>query len=149
MTASTRGVLESWGRLAAPEHALVALRDRHRAHAAICGSALPGVAHGNGRSYGDECLNAGGTAWLTRGLDKFIAFDAAPGVLRCEAGVLLAAVIALALPRGWFLPVTPGTQFASVGGCVANDVHGKNHHRCGTFGEHVTALTLWRRPLQR
>ncbi|HWI11853.1 MAG TPA: FAD-binding oxidoreductase, partial [Burkholderiaceae bacterium] len=105
---------------------------------------MPAIAHGNGRSYGDEALNGGGTVWLARGLDKFIGFDADRGVLRCEAGVSLREIIDVVLPRGWFLPVTPGTQFVTLGGAVANDVHGKNHHRCGTLGEHVTALTLLR-----
>ena len=75
------------------------------------------------------CLNPGGTLWTTRGLDRFIAFDTETGVLECEAGVLLKEIIEVALPHGWFLPVTPGTQFATLGGAIANDVHGKNHHR--------------------
>ena len=140
-----RAPVAAWGRLSHAVHATVALRDRRTAHAAIGDvAARPGLAHGAGRSYGDQALNAGGTLWLTRGLDRFIAFDAATGVLRCEAGVTLAQITAVALPRGWFLPVTPGTQFATIGGAVANDVHGKNHHARGTLGEHVTALTLWR-----
>ena len=65
-------------------------------------------------------------------------------MLHCEAGVLLDEVITALLPRGWFLPVTPGTRYATLGGAVANDVHGKNHHRAGTLGEHVRSLTLLR-----
>ena len=84
---------------------------------------------GNGRSYGDVCLNPGGTLWAARGLDRFIAFDREGGVLECEAGVTLRELIAVVLPHGWFLPVTPGTQFVTVGGAIANDVHGKSHHR--------------------
>jgi len=99
---------------------------------------------GNGRSYGDSALNPGGALWLTRGLDRFIAFDAASGVLRAQAGVLLAEIIEVALPSGWFLPVTPGTRWVTLGGAVANDVHGKNHHVMGSFGEHVRALLLKR-----
>ncbi|HWH82819.1 MAG TPA: FAD-binding oxidoreductase [Burkholderiaceae bacterium] len=136
--------LNAWGRLSRDEHVVVALRHRAAARAQIVASARPGIAYGNGRSYGDEALNRGGTAWLTRGLDRFLAFDTASGVLRCEAGVTLADLIAVALPRGWFVPVTPGTQFVTLGGAVANDVHGKNHHRAGTLGEHVVALTLVR-----
>jgi len=112
--------------------------------AVVSGSARPGLPFGNGRSYGDVCLNGGNTLWRMRDLDRFISFDALTGVLVCEAGVLLHDIIELALPQGWFLPVTPGTRFATIGGAIANDVHGKNHHRQGTFGEHVETLRLVR-----
>jgi FAD/FMN-containing dehydrogenase len=102
------------------------------------------LAFGNGRSYGDVCLNDGGTLLSTRGLDRFIAFDPATGVLECEAGVLLSEIIDLTLPQGWFPPVTPGTALVTVGGAIANDVHGKNHHRAGTFGHHVLEFDLRR-----
>jgi FAD/FMN-containing dehydrogenase len=107
----------------------------------IAGKLLP---YGNGRSYGDSCLNDGGSVLRTRGLDRYIAFDTGSGVLRCEAGVLLAEVLELCLPQGWFLPVTPGTKYATVGGAIANDVHGKNHHVAGTFGPYVRAFELLR-----
>ncbi len=100
--------------------------------------------YGNGRSYGDVCLNDGGTLLVARGLDRFIGFDASTGVLDCEAGVLLVEIIELVLAQGWFLPVTPGTCFVTVGGAIANDVHGKNHHRAGSFGNHVLDLELQR-----
>ena len=100
--------------------------------------------HGQGRSYGDSCLNDGGTLLLTQGLSRFIHFDRARGLLRCESGVTLADILRLIVPQGWFLPVTPGTKFVSVGGAIANDVHGKNHHRAGTFGCHVTRCELLR-----
>lgn len=99
---------------------------------------------GQGRSYGDSCLNNDGTLLLTRGLDRFIHFDRARGLLRCESGVTLADILRLIVPQGWFLPVTPGTKFVSVGGAIANDVHGKNHHHAGTFGCHVTRCELLR-----
>ena len=102
------------------------------------------LAYGNGRSYGDVCLNDGGTLLHTRGLDRYIAFDPASGILRCEAGVLFADILDFAVPRGWFLPVTPGTRFITVGGAIANDVHGKNHHGAGTFGEHLLRFELLR-----
>jgi FAD/FMN-containing dehydrogenase len=70
--------------------------------------------------------------------------DEQAGILRCEAGVTLAQILNLTVPRGWFLPVTPGTQFVSVGGAIAHDVHGKNHHKAGTFGRFVNRLGLWR-----
>lgn len=97
-----------------------------------------------GRSYGDSCLNQGGVLLDMRGLDRLIAFDAEAGLLRCEAGVTLAEILALIVPRGWFLPVLPGTRWVSVGGAIANDIHGKNHHRAGTFGCHVARLELAR-----
>jgi FAD/FMN-containing dehydrogenase len=78
------------------------------------------------------------------GLGRFIAFDESQALLRCEAGVTLAEILALAVPRGWFVPVLPGTRWVSVGGAIANDIHGKNHHRAGTFGSHVTCLELLR-----
>ena len=99
---------------------------------------------GNGRSYGDSCLNNDGKLLDTRGLDRFISFDQENGVLRCESGVLLSEIIELILPYGWFLKVTPGTRFITIGGAVANDVHGKNHHRVGSFGSHVRCFELLR-----
>jgi FAD/FMN-containing dehydrogenase len=100
--------------------------------------------YGNGRSYGDVCLNRGGTVLGTRALNRFIDFDAESGVLRCESGVLLADILQLVVPLGWFLSVSPGTRYVTVGGALANDVHGKNHHRAGTFGCHVRSLELVR-----
>lgn len=99
---------------------------------------------GNGRSYGDSCLNVGGALLQTRALDRFIHFDRDTGVFACEAGVLLADILRVAVPAGWFLPVVPGTCYVTVGGAIANDVHGKNHHRAGTFGGHVLRLELLR-----
>jgi len=99
---------------------------------------------GNGRSYGDVCLNDGGILLDCRELDRFIHFDDNTGVLRCESGVLLSEILQFAVPKGWFLPVTPGTQFVTVGGAVANDVHGKNHHKAGTFGCHARCFELLR-----
>lgn len=103
----------------------------------------PVLVYGKGRSYGDTCLNDGGVLLDSTGLDRFIQFDADTGVLRCESGVTLQAVLRLSLPD-WFLPVTPGTQFVTIGGAIANDVHGKNHHRAGSFGCHVRRFELLR-----
>ena len=97
-----------------------------------------------GRSYGDSCLNHGGALLDVAGLDRLIAFDDDVGVLRCEAGVTLAQILAFSVPRGWFPPVVPGTRWVSVGGAIANDIHGKNHHRAGTFGAHVVRFELLR-----
>lgn len=104
----------------------------------------PLLAFGNGRSYGDSAMLSEGRLLQTRGLARMMHFDRATGVLRCEAGVLLDAVLQLVVPQGWFLPVTPGTRFVTVGGAIANDVHGKNHHVMGTFGCHVRGFELLR-----
>ena len=103
-----------------------------------------GLAVGNGRSYGDVCLAQNGTVVRAGSLDRVLAFDRDSGVIRCEAGLSLGALLELALSAGWVLPVVPGTRYATVGGAVANDVHGKNHHRNGTFGCHVRELLLQR-----
>jgi FAD/FMN-containing dehydrogenase len=102
------------------------------------------LAVGMGRSYGDVCLLENGTLLRTPGLDRLIAFDPHTGVLRCEAGVTLAEILDFAVPRGWFLPVSPGTKYVTVGGAIANDIHGKNHHVAGTFGMHVPTFELVR-----
>ena len=131
----------SWGRYPRARQQIVPLHWRDAALPDAPGSLL---AYGNGRSYGDVCLNDGGTLLHTRGMNRFVAFDDTGGVLRCEAGVLFSEILAFAVPRGWFLPVVPGTQYVTVGGAIANDVHGKNHHRAGTFGAHVVELELLR-----
>jgi FAD/FMN-containing dehydrogenase len=102
------------------------------------------LAHGNGRSYGDSCLNDGGRLIMARRLGRILAFDRISGLVTCEAGVLLDDLLKLVVPAGWFPPVTPGTCFVTIGGALANDVHGKNHHRAGTFGRHVRAFELVR-----
>jgi FAD/FMN-containing dehydrogenase len=135
--------VSSWGRLSAAPHDVVELADRDRIGAAL-GAHGPGIAYGMGRSYGDECLNPNGVLWNTAGLDRLISFDAATGRLACEAGVVLRDIQRLMIPRGWSLPVVPGTQIVTVGGAIANDVHGKNHHGAGTFGDHVRTLRLVR-----
>ncbi len=102
------------------------------------------LAYGNGRSYGDSCQNEAGAVVDMRPLNRIGAFDAETGLLEAEAGVLLSDIIAHAAPYGFFPAVVPGTQFITLGGAIANDVHGKNHHRRGTFGCHVESLTLLR-----
>lgn len=102
------------------------------------------LAFGNGKSYGDSCHNDEGTLIDMRSSDRLLAFDSKTGILTAEAGMLLSTIIALAAPHGFFLPVTPGTRFVTLGGAIANDVHGKNHHRRGTFGCHVERFELLR-----
>jgi FAD/FMN-containing dehydrogenase len=99
------------------------------------------IARGNGRSYGDSSLNPSRIVGMRR-LDHMLAFDAKAGVLTCEAGTLLSDIIDTLLPRGWFPPVTPGTKFVTIGGLIAADVHGKNHHGAGSFCHHVVSLDL-------
>lgn len=99
---------------------------------------------GLGRSYGDVCLLENGTLLATPGMDRLLHFDPWTGVLRCEAGASLRAILDFAVPRGFFLPVTPGTKYVTVGGAIANDIHGKNHHVAGTFGRHVLRFELVR-----
>ncbi|HEY9032937.1 MAG TPA: FAD-binding oxidoreductase [Pseudomonadales bacterium] len=100
--------------------------------------------YGLGRSYGDSCQNVAGQVLSSRQLRHFIAFDADSGRLDCEAGVTLADIIRVCLPQGWFLPVTPGTKHVTVGGAIANDVHGKNHHVAGSFSHHLYGFELLR-----
>jgi FAD/FMN-containing dehydrogenase len=100
--------------------------------------------YGNGRSYGDSCLAASNHVIQMRGLDRIISFDPVRGRLVAEAGITLQEILAAVVPSGWFLPVTPGTQYATLGGAIANDVHGKNHHVRGTFGKHLRQFELLR-----
>lgn len=133
--------LSGWGRM--PVATVDAYRPERLPEVAACLAAAPTViAHGGGRSYGDQALNAGGAVILTGRLDRMLAFDAATGVLACEPGVTFADVLASFGPRGWQLPVSPGTGHATLGGAVANDVHGKNHDAKGSFGDHVRWLDL-------
>lgn len=135
---------DSWGRFPkAPAKQVIPLQRQAQDSllANVENTVLP---FGYGRSYGDVCLNAGGTLLDVTPLNHFISFDTARGILRAEAGVSLAEILDVIVPQGWFLPVTPGTKFVSLGGAIANDVHGKNHHAAGTFGCHVTQLELLR-----
>jgi FAD/FMN-containing dehydrogenase len=104
----------------------------------------PLLAYGLGRSYGDSCLNDGGTLLDCRSLDRILEFDVETGRIVCEAGVSLGEILLVAVPRGWFLPVTPGTKIVTLAGAIANDVHGKNHHVEGTIGCHVERFELVR-----
>lgn len=99
------------------------------------------IARGGGRAYGDSALCDTNTIQM-RGLDQFVEFDRVSGILTASAGVQLRDIIETFLPRGWFLPVTPGTSYVTVGGAIAADVHGKNHHQAGTFCQHVYEIDL-------
>lgn len=136
-------MVETWGRLDRRVRSSVNLRFLDELKDRMAGR-RPLVAHGLGRSYGDVATLSDGTHLKTEGLDRVIAFDPQSGVLRAEAGMSLSAVLQLVVPHGWFLPTTPGSRFVTIGGAVANDVHGKNHHSGGTFGSHVRAIGLVR-----
>jgi FAD/FMN-containing dehydrogenase len=133
----------SWGRYPQVEQNVVPLfwADEFPAKIPIGSTVLPAAM---GRSYGDVCLNGGQTVLLTTGLDRMLGLDTATGVLTCEAGVTLDEILQIIVPRGWFLPVVPGTKFVSIGGAIANDIHGKNHTSAGTFGRHVKKFALIR-----
>jgi len=139
---------ESWGRYPRT-HAAAVLRPAWRDEIDPARVVAPALPRGLGRSYGDCCLLDGGTLIDCTGIDRILRFDADTGILRAEAGASLADVIAVAAPRGWFPAVVPGTRFVTLGGAVANDVHGKNHHVAGTFGRHVVAFELARSDLGR
>lgn len=145
----TTKALQSWGRYPQVKHThVLPIYWRCDVPDLECveQSVLP---HAYGRSYGDSCLNDAGIVLDVSHLNRFISFDAEHGVLCCEAGVSLADILEVIVPRGWFLPVTPGTKFVSVGGAIANDIHGKNHHSGGTFGCHVKRFKLLRSDGQR
>lgn len=135
--------VHAWGRLSHDAHHVSVLNHPDAVASHIQQHTL-GLPYGNGRSYGDVCLNPQGHLWHTAGLNKLIAFDDNTGRLVCEAGVLLRDIQRVCVPRGWMLAVTPGTQLITVGGAIANDIHGKNHHAFGTFGDHVLGFTLAR-----
>ncbi|RMG41896.1 MAG: FAD-binding oxidoreductase [Candidatus Dadabacteria bacterium] len=132
-----------WGRYPHAQQTAYKLSWRDQVYTVISSenSVLP---YGQGRSYGDVCLNDGGALLVSGSIDRIIEFDRHQGIIRAEAGLTLEELLRVVVPAGWFLPVTPGTRFVSLGGAVANDVHGKNHHRHGTFGSHIKRFALLR-----
>ncbi|MBI1339920.1 FAD-binding protein [bacterium] len=138
--------LSSWGRLTAAPHRVARprFRDQLPGVVASLSSADPGLAIGLRRAYGDSNLNPGGRVIDMTGLDRLIAFDRETGIVRAEAGASLSQIIAVLAPAGWFPATTPGTRFVTLGGAVANDVHGKNHHAVGSFGNWVTRMMIHR-----
>jgi FAD/FMN-containing dehydrogenase len=98
------------------------------------------IARGNGRCYGDASLAA--HTFSTLKFDKILSFDRSSGIFECQSGITLDKVLEVIVPAGWFLPVTPGTKFITVGGAVASDVHGKNHHVDGSFSAHVLEMDI-------
>ncbi len=135
---------ESWGRYPEYPAELKQLHWQGDYPRAIDGVHHGALAVGMGRSYGDVCLLKDGTLLQTTGMNRLLDFDPATGLLTAEAGITLAEILDFAVPRGYFLPVTPGTKYVTLGGAIANDIHGKNHHHAGTFGCHVTQFELVR-----
>ncbi len=137
----------SWGRVIEARHDVARPGSPKEAAALLAvlkeqgGTGLP---IGLGRSYGDSNLNPDGALIETTRLDHYIAFDPHTGVLNAEAGASLNDILRTVVPMGWFLPTTPGTRYVTLGGAIANDVHGKNHHLAGSFGCHVRRFTLAR-----
>jgi len=142
-------IFTSWGRVHRMALESVSLASRFDPFPQLIDNVNTVLPRGNGRSYGDSCLNADGTMVNSRPLNRFIDFDPNSGVLIGEAGVLLSEILSLVVPQGWFLPVTPGTRFVTLGGAIANDVHGKNHHISGTFGRYIRQFELLRSDGQR
>ena len=136
--------LSSWGRLGTRQHDVARPRFAGQLSEWNASATLSRLAVGNRRSYSDVCLSDGGRLVDMTALDRFRSFDPDTGVLVAEAGVTIDAILRRFVPLGFFVPVTPGTRFVTLGGAVANDVHGKNHHRAGTFGCHVRGITLER-----
>ncbi len=142
-TQRERRALTGWGRTA-PSVADVLRPATVEALATVLTPTTPRgvIARGLGRSYGDVAQNGGGTVIDMTGIDEILDFDPREGTVTAAGGCSLASIIERVAPQGWFLPVTPGTRFVTVGGAIACDIHGKNHHCDGSFGDHVTALTL-------
>jgi FAD/FMN-containing dehydrogenase len=130
--------LSGWGRYPVQTCEL----ERPERYADLRSDASSLIARGQGRSYGDAALNENGRVLLTERVNRLLEFDVENGVLRAEAGATLADILEVIVGKDWFLPVTPGTKFVSLGGCVAADVHGKNHHHEGSFGDHVVSIEL-------
>jgi FAD/FMN-containing dehydrogenase len=139
-----RPQFESWGRYPRYNAKVVPLNWQDDFPRAIAGSHDSVLPVGLGRSYGDVCLLKDGTLLQTTSMNRLIDFDPATGILTAEAGISLAQILEFAVPRGFFLPVSPGTKYVTLGGAIANDIHGKNHHVAGTFGCHVTKFELVR-----
>jgi FAD/FMN-containing dehydrogenase len=135
---------ESWSRYPSYDAVLKPLYWQGDFPSAIAGVHTGALPVGMGRSYGDVCLLKDGMLLPTTPMNRLLGFDSETGLLTAEAGITLAQILDFAVPRGFFLPVTPGTKYVTLGGAIANDIHGKNHHVAGTFGNHVTQFELVR-----
>ena len=134
--------LAGWGRTQPVVARVVTPASEDDVATILADAAGPVIARGLGRSYGDAAQAAGGTVVDGRGFGAVGTIDPSTGSVTVGAGASIDAILAHAVPKGWFVPVSPGTRQVTVGGAIAADVHGKNHHRDGTFCQHVTALRL-------
>ncbi|MCX4669406.1 FAD-binding oxidoreductase [Streptomyces sp. NBC_01381] len=143
VTTSEAVSVSGWGRTAPTTARLIRPRSPEEAAAALraCDE-RGGIARGLGRAYGDAAQNAGGAVIDMTGMDRVHAIDADAGTVLCDAGVSLHRLMEVLLPLGWFVPVTPGTRYVTVGGAIGADIHGKNHHGSGSFSRHVNAIEL-------
>ncbi len=135
---------ESWGRYPTYDAKLIPLHWQSDYPAAVAGLHNGALPVGMGRSYGDVCLLKDGNLLVTTGMDRILSFDPATGLLTAEAGMSLAQILDFAVPRGFFCRLRRGQSTSPLGGAIANDIHGKNHHSAGTFGCHVTQFELVR-----
>ena len=131
--------LTGWGRYPCAESDVYRPERRAELAAIVTANSSSLIARGAGRAYGDAAINGGHRVVDLQRLNRMLGFDARSGLLRCDAGVTISEIIDVFLPRGFFPPVTPGTRFVTLGGSIAADVHGKNHHRDSSLGTHV----LW------
>jgi FAD/FMN-containing dehydrogenase len=143
-TTPAKPPFESWGRYPVYNADVRSIHWQDQFPRVIDGVHHGALPVGMGRSYGDVCLLKDGTLVKTTGMNRLLGFDPATGVLTAEAGITLAQILDFAVPRGFFLPVSPGTKYVTLGGAIANDIHGKNHHIAGTFGCHVPQFELVR-----
>ena len=141
---AAHAAFESWGRYPKYNANIVPLNWQGDFPGVLAGLHNGALPVGLGRSYGDVCLLKDGNLLQTTGMDRLLDFDPETGILTAEAGVSLAKVLDFAVPRGFFLPVTPGTKYVTLGGAIANDIHGKNHEAAGSFGNHIPSFELVR-----
>ncbi len=140
--AGRRALLHGWGRAAASAATVVEVDAVHLAAAVKDLPARGGIARGLGRSYGDPSQNSGGHVLRLLPTHHDVVIDEATGEVTVGAGVSIDELLGIIVPRGYFVPVTPGTRYVTIGGAIASDIHGKNHHRDGSFGNHVTRMSV-------